>query len=81
MKNILEKFIKKKLSNESNIFKKLLNIVTLHISNIQIPEEVLRCIIKTQTYIRLNSLNRKIIDSQFKARDKKRRQNLQHKYL
>lgn len=62
---------KEKLSNEPNILKKLSNIVTLHISNIQIPEEVLQCIFRTLTYIGLNSLNRKFIDSQFKARDKK----------
>lgn len=64
---------KDKLCNEPNIFKKLSNIVTPHISNLQIPEEVLQCIIRTRTYIRLNNLNRKIIDSQFKARDKKKK--------
>lgn len=36
---------KEKFSNEPNIFKKLSNIVTPLILNLQIPKEVLQCII------------------------------------
>ncbi|XP_060835376.1 uncharacterized protein LOC132918254 [Rhopalosiphum padi] len=64
---------KENLNNEPNILKKLTNIVKPLISHLEIPAEVLQCIIRTRTYIRLNSLNRKIIDKQFKARDKKKK--------
>jgi len=43
-----------------------------HIEYLGIPEEVIQCIIRTRTYIRLNNLNRKIMDQQFKKKDKQK---------
>ncbi|KAE9526253.1 hypothetical protein AGLY_013884 [Aphis glycines] len=58
------------LSNEKQIFKTLTNALTPHIEHINISTEVVQCLVQTRTYIRLNNLNRQIIDQQFKSRDK-----------
>lgn len=75
---IFEKYFKEihkdSLSNEPNIFKKLMKTVKPHIEYLGIPEEVIQCIIRTRTYIRLNNLNRKIMDQQFKKKDKQKTQ-------
>jgi len=73
---IMEKYFKNLhgdgLSNEKQIFKNLTNTLTPHIEHLNIPTEVVQCLVRTRTYIRLNNLNRQIIDQQFKSRDKKK---------
>lgn len=59
-----------RLSNEKQIFKTLTNALTPHIEHLNIPTEVVQCLVRTRTYIRLNNLNRQILDQQFKSRDK-----------
>lgn len=75
---ILEKYFNEihedHLSNEPNIFKKLTNIITPHITHLEIPDEVIQCIVRTRTYIRLNNLNKTIMDTQFKTKDKRKKQ-------
>jgi len=77
---MFEKYFKQihqgNLSNEPNIFKKLMNTVKPHIEHLGIPEEVIQCIIRTRTYIRLNNLNRKIKDQQFKKKINEKYKNL-----
>lgn len=73
---IMEKYFKQlhgdNLSNELQIFKKLTNTLRPNIEHLKIPTEVVQCLVRTRTYIRLNNLNRQIIDKQFKSRDKKK---------
>jgi len=59
------------LSNERQIFKSLTNTLTPHIEHLNIPTEIVQCLVRTRTYIRLNNLNRQIIDQQFQSRTKK----------
>lgn len=49
------------LSNEKQIFKNLTNTLTPHIEHLNIPTEVVQCLVRTRTYIRLNNLNRPTI--------------------
>lgn len=73
---IMEKYFKNLhgdgLSNEKQIFKSLTNTLKPHIEHLNIPTEVVQCLVRTRTYIRLNNLNRQIIDQQFQSRDKKK---------
>ncbi|CAI6355934.1 unnamed protein product [Macrosiphum euphorbiae] len=45
------------LSKKPQVFKNVYKIVAPKIQNLNIPDEVILCLIRTRTYIRLNNLN------------------------
>lgn len=63
------------LSKEKLIFKKLVGRVEENEKNIKVPKEVLCCIVRTRTYVRLRFLN-KIIKLKNKTKNKKKIQKL-----
>lgn len=58
------------LNNEPNIIKKLSNIVKHKINNI--PDDVIKCIVRTRTYIRINNLNKNILNTNNKNKTKQK---------
>jgi len=55
-----------------NIIKNLSNIFEKNIKHLNIPDEVIKCLVRTRTYIRLNNLNKEIVNKQFKQYDKQK---------
>lgn len=60
----------KDLAKSLYVFKKLYDIILPKVKEYGIPDEVLYCLIRTRTYIRLNNLNKTLISKQFKISDK-----------
>lgn len=58
------------LNKEPNIIKQLSNNIMRKINNI--PEEVIRCIIRTRTYIRINNLNKDVLKTNHKYKTKQK---------
>ncbi|KAL4122822.1 hypothetical protein QTP88_015094 [Uroleucon formosanum] len=48
------------------------NIFAKNIKNLNIPDEVIKCLVRTRTYILLNNLNKEIVNKQFKRYDKQK---------
>lgn len=46
------------LAKSPYVFKTLFNIISPKIDDLDIPEEVILCLIRIQTYIHLNNLNK-----------------------
>lgn len=60
MEEEFKKFHDTSFSIEDKIFDKLTNIVCLK-SNYSVPKEVVACLVRTRTYIRLRKKNREIV--------------------
>lgn len=58
------------LSKSPYVFKTLYEITKPKIEKLNVPDEVLHCLIRTRTYIRLNNLNKQLITKQQKQSDK-----------
>lgn len=74
--NILEKLFMDlhgdNLSKQSGIMKTLSNNLidkTKHL-NCNIPSEVINCLVRTRTFIRLNNMNKMILESSYKKKNK-----------
>ncbi|KYN35754.1 hypothetical protein ALC56_09905, partial [Trachymyrmex septentrionalis] len=50
------------LNKEDNIFDKLTSIIMLK-TNHEFPKEVIACLVRTRTYIRLRKINKEIVES------------------
>lgn len=57
-----------------NIITTLSNTLATNIKHLNIPDEVIKCLVRTRTYIRLNNLNKEIVNKQFKLYDKNKKQ-------
>lgn len=64
-----KKFHQKSLSPEKYIFNKVTELVEKRVKNI--PHEVLLCLVRTRTYIRLRALNNLICNENRKRKEKK----------
>lgn len=53
-----------------NIIKNLSDVLAKNIKHLNIPVEVVQCLVRTRTYIRLNNLNKEILNNQFKRCNK-----------
>lgn len=62
------------LSKAPNIIKILSNTLSTKIKNLDLPDEVIQCLVRTRTYIRLNNLNKDILNRQFKKFEKNKKQ-------
>jgi len=60
------------LSKAPNIIKILSNTLSTKIKNL--PDEVIQCLVRTRTYIRLNNLNKDILNRQSKKFEKNKKQ-------
>lgn len=69
MEQEFKKFHQKSLSPEKYIFKKVTELVDKRVKNI--PHEVLLCLVRTRTYIRLRALNNLICNENRKRKEKK----------
>lgn len=58
------------LSKSPYVFKTLYEITKPKIEKLNVPDEVLHCLIRTRTYIRLNNLNKQLITKQQKQSNK-----------
>lgn len=54
------------LSKSPYVFKTLYETTKQKIEKLIVPDEVLHCLIRTRTYIRLNNLNKQLITKQQK---------------
>lgn len=59
------------ISNEQRIMKQLLDIVLPKVSFLNIPLEVIQCLIRTRSFIRLNNLNSTLLFSKKPVKNKK----------
>jgi len=61
------------LSKSPYAFKTLVEITEPKIEKLNVPNEVIHCLIRTQTYIRLNNLNKQLITKQNQSDKLKKR--------
>lgn len=54
------------LSKSTNIFKTLTDKLQISTQDLKLPLDVLQCLVRTRTYIRLNNLNNQIMSQKFK---------------
>ncbi|KAF0752124.1 Uncharacterized protein FWK35_00021375, partial [Aphis craccivora] len=62
------------LSKKPQVFKNLYKLVAPKIQHLNIPDEVILCLIRTRTYIRLNNLNNEKLSTHLKKQEKIKKQ-------
>jgi len=65
------KFHGNHISNERRVMKQLLDIILPKVSFLNIPLEVIQCLIRTRSFIRLNNLNSTLLFSKKPVKNKK----------
>ncbi|XP_077270670.1 uncharacterized protein LOC143901913 [Temnothorax americanus] len=72
MNTEFSKYHGSKLSKDKFIFKKLTDKIEIALKPIELPREVLLCLVRTRTYIRVREINRTIaVQNRFKNKKKK----------